>query len=192
MNAAKGKLLNEFLSQVPFYGWSEDALTEAAKNLNLEPFQEDVLFPKSLAGLASFYAEQLNEAMEKAFETNKPSRIRDKITALVIFRLEAMQMHKEAMRRLNQYYALHPKMAANNAWKAVDKMWQLAGDEAADINYYTKRTLLFGVYSATLLYWMNDDSEQFLQTRAFLDRRISNIMGISKVKAKLASLVPNL
>ena len=33
--------------------------------------------------------------------------------------------------------------------------------------------------------WMDDDSEGFADTRAFLDRRIDDVMKIEKLKARL-------
>ena len=36
----------------------------------------------------------------------------------------------------------------------VDDVWAAAGDTSADANWYTKRALLAGVYSATELYML--------------------------------------
>src|SRR3546814_10685041 len=57
-------------------------------------------------------------------------------------------------------------------YRTVDAIWYAAGDRATDYNFYTKRALLAGVYSSTLLFWLNDKSENFAATWAFLDRRI--------------------
>ena len=54
-----------------------------------------------------------------------------------------------------------------------------------DFNFYTKRALLSGVYSATVLYWLNDNSEDFEKTWQFLDRRIDDVMQIEKFKAQM-------
>jgi ubiquinone biosynthesis protein COQ9 len=60
----------------------------------------------------------------------------------------------------------------------VDAIWHAAGDTSTDYNFYTKRMLLAGVYSATLLFWLNDESEDFAATWAFLDRRIGEVVRI--------------
>ena len=66
-------------------------------------------------------------------------------------------------------------------------MWRLAGDTATDYNHYTKRAMLAGIYAATIAVFLNDESEGQVETRAFLARRIENIMQFEKAKAKLAA-----
>ena len=46
---------------------------------------------------------------------------------------------------------------------------------------YTKRALLAGVYSATVVFWLNDSSEDFSRTWRFLERRIDDTMRIPKI-----------
>ncbi len=55
-------------------------------------------------------------------------------------------------------------------------MWRLAGDTATDYNHYSKRAILTGVYGSTMTVFLNDESEDFSETRAFLARRIDNVM----------------
>ena len=66
-------------------------------------------------------------------------------------------------------------------------MWRAAGDQSVDYNHYTKRAILGSVYTATLLVFVNDDSEDWAETRAFLARRIENIMQFEKAKARWTS-----
>ena len=70
-------------------------------------------------------------------------------------------------------------------------MWRAAGDTAADFNFYTKRLLLSGVYTATLMFWINDESDDCEATWAFLDRRIGNVMEIEKAKARAKRWLPD-
>ena len=49
----------------------------------------------------------------------------------------------------------------------------------------TKRATLSGVYSATVLFWLGDDSPDNAATWAFLDRRIEDVMRFEKTKAAL-------
>ena len=74
----------------------------------------------------------------------------------------------------------------------VSDMWYAAGDQATDFNYYSKRFLLAGVYTSTLLFWLKDDSADFTETRSFLYRRIDNVMKIPLVKKKVKSTLQNL
>ncbi|MEL7219122.1 MAG: COQ9 family protein, partial [Pseudomonadota bacterium] len=93
----------------------------------------------------------------------------------------------EAVRRAMAIMAM-PQHAARSlqiGWRSADLMWRLAGDTATDYNHYTKRTILAGIYSATLAVFVNDDSEGKAKTYEFLDRRIDGVMKFEKVKAKL-------
>ena len=56
---------------------------------------------------------------------------------------------------------------------------------STDFSYYTKRGLLTAIYSATLLYWLSDNSKDSEDTWSFLERRIEDVMKIPKVKAGL-------
>ena len=40
----------------------------------------------------------------------------------------------------------------------VDEIWHAVGDEASDIDWYVKRTILGGIYSSTEVYMLTDSS----------------------------------
>ncbi|MBP6736337.1 MAG: COQ9 family protein, partial [Rhodobacteraceae bacterium] len=48
---------------------------------------------------------------------------------------------------------------------------------------YTKRATLSGVYAATVLFWLGDESTGHQATWDFLDRRIEQVMQFEKLKA---------
>jgi ubiquinone biosynthesis protein COQ9 len=62
-------------------------------------------------------------------------------------------------------------------------MWRIAGDRATDFNHYSKRAILMGVYGSTSLVYLDDTSEDLADTRAFLNRRIDDVMQFEKLKA---------
>ena len=114
-------------------------------------------------------------------------KIREKIRDLVLYRLDAVAGQEEAMRRALAIGSMPQNVVASmrGAWRSADLMWRLAGDTATDYNHYTKRTILASLYSATLLVWLDDESDDKAETRAFLDRRIENVMQFEKTKAQL-------
>ena len=57
------------------------------------------------------------------------------------------------------------------------------GDTSDDLNWYSKRAILSGVYGSTVLYWLGDASEGHAATWAFLDRRIEDVMRFEKFKS---------
>ncbi len=114
-------------------------------------------------------------------------RIRDRIIHAIRVRLEIVGAEKEAVRRGTTLFALpvHVGDAARALWETADAIWTVLGDTSEDHNWYTKRMTLSGVYSATVLYWLGDHSEDHVATWAFLDRRIDNVMQIEKLKAQV-------
>ena len=115
-------------------------------------------------------------------------RIKDRVATAVMVRLRLLEKNKDAVKK-SVSYAKHPTratLALKGVYNTVNAIWYAAGDTATDFNFYTKRTLLGGVYSATLLYWLDDDSEDSIKTRAYLSRRLDQVMQIPKLKAKLS------
>ncbi len=120
-----------------------------------------------------------------AAEDLSAMRFRDRIAHAVRLRLEAVD--KDLVRKGMSLFAL-PQNAAEGSralWGTADEIWTVLGDTSRDVNWYTKRASLSAVYSATVLYWLGDDSEDNARTWDFLDRRIDNVMQFEKTKAKL-------
>lgn len=186
-DTAKTELLQAALAHVPFEGWSETAFREAIRDSGMEPSVARAVCPRGAVDLAIEFHRQGDAAMlERLAETDlSEMRFRDKIAAAVRMRLEVIE-DKEAVRRGATLFAL-PVYAADGAklvWNTCDKIWTALGDTSNDVNWYTKRATLSGVYSATVLYWLGDDSPDHMATWAFLDRRIDDVMQIEKLKAK--------
>src|SRR3546814_12177150 len=97
---------------------------------------------------------------------------------LVETRIDLLAAHRESLRRALALLALPPHVpfAVKLGWRAADHMWRLAGDTATDYNHYSKRAILGAVYGSTMAVFLNDASEDFADTRAFLARRIDQVM----------------
>jgi ubiquinone biosynthesis protein COQ9 len=119
-------------------------------------------------------------------ETLAAMSIRKKIAALVEARLDLLAPDREALRRAYAVLALpaNALRAAKLGWRAADAMWRAAGDVATDFNHYSKRMTLSAVYASTLLVFIDDDSEDHADSRAFLARRVEDVMRFEKVKAQ--------
>ena len=113
-------------------------------------------------------------------------KIRERITTAVKTRLASLRPHKEAARRAAAFLTLplHAALGAKLLYRTVDAMWRAAGDTSTDFNFYTKRAILAGVYSSTLMRWFNDASEDEAATDEFLAARIENVMQFEKFKAR--------
>ena len=171
-----------------FDGWSEAALASAAAELGVPADRARLAFPGGKVAMIDAWFDSVDLAMLAAFPPDRIAamKIRERISALVMFRLELIRPSREALRRALAILAAPPNAvaAARLAWRSADRIWRLAGDTATDYNHYTKRAILIGVYGSTTLIFLDDDSDDLAQTRTFLDRRIEGVMRFEKAKAR--------
>lgn len=180
-------LIEVVMMHAAFDGWNEATLARAGRDLGLEDGFVRLVFPGGVPDALSHMTERANRLMreEAARRGVQDMRIRDRIRTLVAIRLEQAVPYREAVRGALAHLALphNAALSARLLWRAADAIWRAAGDRATDYNHYTKRLILSGVYSATLVVWTGDRSEGFGDTLAFLDRRIDNVMQFEKLKA---------
>ena len=171
-----------------FDGWSDAALVMAASELGVPPERARLAFKGGAVEMIDAWFGSIDLAMAAAFPPERiaATRIRDRIRELLLFRLEMVRPHREALRRAMAILAMpqNAALGARLAWRAADHIWRIAGDTATDLNHYTKRMTLIGVYGSTSLVLIDDDREDMAATRAFLDRRIEDVMRIEKAKAR--------
>lgn len=172
-----------------FDGWSEEAVAGAAAEIGADPAVAAYAFRGGAMEMIAAWIAHVDARMEEAFlpEVLAVMPIRERIRALVLFRLDCVKSMEEALRRALAIMAMprNVPQALRLGWHSADVMWRLAGDTATDYNHYTKRTILAGVYAAVLTVFVDDTSEGKSETRAFLDRRIEGIIRFDKAKAKL-------
>jgi ubiquinone biosynthesis protein COQ9 len=171
-----------------FDGWGPRALADAAATLGVPVESARLAFEGGEAGMIDAWFESVDLEMARRLpvETLAAMKIRERIRALVLARLDILRPQREAVRRALARLALPGNLvrAARIGWRSADAMWRQAGDTAVDFNHYTKRTTLGAIYASTLMVWLNDQSEGEADTAAFLDRRIEDVMRFEKAKAK--------
>jgi ubiquinone biosynthesis protein COQ9 len=171
-----------------FDGWTRAAVDSAAAQLGIDPVQARLAMPKGQAAMIHVYIQEVDRALEAWFTPKRMAKmkIREKIRALIWHRLEIMGPGREAMRRALAILAMPQNLplGLRISWRTADLMWRIAGDTSTDLNHYTKRLTLGAVYGSTLLVWLDDQSEGWSETAAFLDRRIDDVMRFEKFKAE--------
>ena len=170
-----------------FDGWTRAAVDTAAAQLGVDPVQARLAMPKTQAGMIDIYIQEVDRALEAWFTPKRleSMKVREKIRALIWHRLETMGPSREAVRRALAILAMPQNLplALRISWRSADLMWRIAGDTSTDFNHYTKRMTLGAVYGSTLLAWLDDQSDGWADTAAFLDRRIDDVMRFEKFKA---------
>jgi len=182
----KDALLDAILPHVTFDGWSEASFKMAISEAGIDPAVAHATCPRGAVDLAVAYHKRGDALMLERFAATDFSqmRYRDRIAALVRLRIEVVE-DREVVRKASVLFAL-PKYATDGArliWETSDAIWNALGDTSDDINWYSKRVTLSGVYGSCVLFWLGDESEGNADTWAFLDRRIENVMQFEKLKA---------
>ncbi|MBL0925575.1 MAG: COQ9 family protein [Sphingomonadaceae bacterium] len=171
-----------------FDGWSIAAVHLAADDAAIDRDVAALAFKGGAMAMIDAWIESIDLELADRLppEQLNAMTIRQRITSLLSTRLDIMAPDRESLRRAMTIMAMPQNLsrAAKIGWRSADRMWRLAGDTASDFNHYTKRMILSGVYASLLSVFVNDDSENFADSRAFLDRRIDNVMQFEKVKAQ--------
>ncbi|HVU21392.1 MAG TPA: COQ9 family protein [Rhizomicrobium sp.] len=186
---AKSAVLDAALKRAPGEGFSEGMLAAAGKDAGVAAELVTHLFPQGPASLVELFSEKSDAAMERALAEKDLAvmKIRERISAAVLARIDAIRPHKEAGRRAAAFLLMpaHAPLGMKLLYATVDALWRAAGDTSTDFNFYTKRAILAGVYSSTLMRWFNDSSEDESPTHEFLAARIENVMQFEKFKTEM-------
>lgn len=184
----RDKVLYEALPHVVFDGWSAKTLALAVNDSGVDAGLAALAFPRGAVDLALAFHYDGDRKLADAMAAMDTSNMRysEKIANGIRLRLELVEGHREEVRRGSALFALpsHAGDGAKAIWHTADTIWNALGDTSRDVNWYTKRATLSAVYSASVLYWLGDESGGE-ETDAFIDRRISNVMQFEKFKTTM-------
>ncbi|KAI9331948.1 COQ9-domain-containing protein [Obelidium mucronatum] len=187
-------LLAAALDHVPQHGFTTAALRAAAAARGLSPMAAGVA-ARGGAELAEHFVAAATRALPAAVAAAHPDwaalRVPQKIRAAVLLRLD---MLKPLVRHWPDALALmaHPQnapYALKNLAQLVDEIWYITGDRSTDMNWYSKRALLAGVYTSTELFMTQDKSPDFVETAKFLDRRLQDVGFIGRTSDSVSKMV---
>ncbi|WP_293880524.1 COQ9 family protein [Sphingomonas sp.] len=177
-----------------FDGWTPVALDLAAQATGIDPAIASLAFSGGAIEMIDGWFAHIDRAMLAAVPPQQMAtmKIRQKIAALIEARIDLIAPDIEALRRALAILTLPQNLphTVKLSWRAADAIWRAAGDTATDFNHYSKRTLLAGIYTATIMAMLDDQSEGLAETRAFLGRRIDGVMRFEKFKGKFTHSAP--
>lgn len=144
------------------------SLSSAMLSIGLDKGQEYVLFPQ---GIISALESLTNNSLQN-IALEGCAGVTHKISLLLLSKVTAYP----------SYFAYELLKLCNMklAWEASSFIWYLAGDRSCDINYYTKRSLLVGVYRSALKFYVQDLSEDKLKLQAIIDKKLRDVVSIGK------------
>jgi len=183
------KLAPALAHAAAFDGWSAQGLANAADELGIDPDIAAYAFKGGAIDMIAAWIANVDAKMARELPRERLAemKVRDRIRSLVLCRLDAIAGLEESLRRALAVMAMpqNAPRALKLGWQSADLMWRLAGDTATDYNHYSKRTILAGIYAATLSVFASDESDGKADTKAFLERRIDGVMRFEKAKAQL-------
>lgn len=191
-HALKDRILEAALLHAAFDGWSRRTLHNAAHDAGVDAATVRRLFPRGGDSLLAWLDDWADRRMLASVDGVDLERmpVRRRIALLVRARLDPLSAHREAVRRAVAARALPGNLAGTgrSVWRTVDLMWQaagLGGAPAEGFAYYSRRAMLAGVLTSTLLYWLGDQSEESTASWAFLDRRIEDVMRVGRTRSTI-------
>lgn len=189
-------IVQHMLGFVSSYGWSHDALKRAVVQAGFQEQDAWRAFEGDLDKVLQHFIHMIDRQMlEKLQLIDLASmRVRERIATALMIRLDVLEPYRIALPKVLLYRAhpLRTSQTFQSLFSTVSEIWYAAGDQATDFNYYSKRLLLSGVYTSTFFFWLRDSSTDFAETRAFLNRRIDDVMKLpfwtQKIKETAQSL----
>lgn len=193
-------LIKAMLTHVPFDGWTWKAMEQGAIDIGFEKKKTSSLrikifkdlFKNGPIDFIDIFSKIIDLEVKKNYDTiePKPERVPEKIKKLIMIRLNLCQKYKEVVRASISITSIpvNAKISLNILYRTCNSMWRIVGDKSTDFSFYTRRISLAAVYTSTLLFWLNDTSNNNVETEFFLDRRLKDVSKISNLKKPLSNV----
>jgi ubiquinone biosynthesis protein COQ9 len=190
-DAERERLIAAILPDVPFDGWTARALRHAARRVDIPAAEAVALFPRGAPDMIAAFSHWADKQMLLRLETAlvEPVSLSRRVALALRLRLEVLLPWREAVRRGLSVLAMpqNAPLAMRLLYDTVDAVWHGVGDHPTDFSFYTKRASLAGVQAAATLYWLDDRSPGFVDTQAFIDRRLADLHRLTGLRERLAA-----
>ncbi|KFV40044.1 hypothetical protein N341_08699, partial [Tyto alba] len=191
------RILTAALEFVPEHGWTAEAIAEGAKTLGLSVAAAG-MFHSDGSELVLHFVSQCNTKLSELLEQEqkllqlgkaekKPTDqfLRDAVEARLRMLIPYIEKWPQALSILLLPHNIPSSL--NLLTSMIDDIWQYAGDQSTDFNWYTRRAVLTGIYNTTELVMMQDSSPDFEDTWRFLENRVADAMNMSETANQVQS-----
>ncbi|WP_253299830.1 COQ9 family protein [Wolbachia endosymbiont of Chironomus riparius] len=190
-------IIDSLIRVIPFEGVSDKTLLKVCKDLNLA--NSFCKFQNGIYSALEYIAEDFNNLMKIELQSCnlEDYKIRERIKLAIKINLKnyaKLPNYREFLKNILSF-SIFPRniyFSSKILYRTINTIWYGIYDESTDINYYTKRLILSGLYSSTVLFFINDYSDNFTNTLSFLDRRIENIIKFQKFKSYFKEIIFNI
>lgn len=194
----RDRLVVAMLPDVPFDGWSQHALRLAAERIGIPVAEAGALFPRGAVDMVAAFSRWADRQMLDRLEAAPPEplSLSRRIARALRIRFEVLLSAREAVRRGMTVLAMpqNAPLGLRLLYETVDGIWYAVGDNSTDFSFYTKRASLAAIYSAAMLFWLDDRSPGCIETDAFVERRLADLHRLTELRERFeaaAERLPN-
>ena len=188
----KQKILEITKQIVRKNGWSSDLLNKL-KNKKINSSELIYFFPNGYKDILNFSLEEINSNLKiKVKKINIINfSLSKRIKKIITIRLEILNQDKIFYKKTFNHLLLpqNTKIMKKNLYNSVDQMWYLAGDNATNFSFYTKRFTLAIIYINALFILFN---KNISEAELNIDNNLKKISKIPKIKERFSFLKENL
>ncbi|XP_026316735.1 uncharacterized protein LOC113227874 isoform X2 [Hyposmocoma kahamanoa] len=177
----KDRILEKALEFVPTNGWTVEALRAGAEAVGY-PGITHGLFPNGGADLVHYFNVKCNQNLVDQMKTWTVEDLKgDKVPVkfvenAIVSRLLMIDPYKSTWAKAMAIQAL-PNNVPNclaTLLSLVDDICYLSGDRSVDFNWYVRRVGVAGIYKASELFYLTDNSQNCNATKKFVQSRIKD------------------
>ncbi|NXK10574.1 COQ9 protein, partial [Herpetotheres cachinnans] len=191
------RILTAALEFVPEHGWTAEAIAEGAKTLGLSAAAAGMFHSDGSELILHFVSQcntkltELLEQEQKLVQLGKAEKkptdqfLRDAVEARLRMLIPYIEKWPQALSVLLLPHNIPSSL--NLLTSMIDDIWQYAGDQSTDFNWYTRRAVLTGIYNTTELVMMQDSSPDFEETWRFLENRVADAMNMGNAAHQVQS-----
>jgi rpsU-divergently transcribed protein len=191
----KQKIIYEVLKSLSKSSDFELSIDEVAKKLKFDrQTNRKVLldiFPEGLDSLIYELSLLVNQEMkdEKKPRNFKNFKFNEKIKYFIFRRIKILNILFD--KRILLSLILNqkaPLKLSKMLFGVSDEIMFLSGDKSTDFNYYSKRLILMKIYTLSFLFNLKDKSENFRDTKIFIDKQINSVLMFGRIKSKIRDI----
>ncbi|SNB78253.1 ubiquinone biosynthesis protein COQ9 [Arboricoccus pini] len=184
--ADKDAVLEAAFTNAAFDGWSLKTLERSTQEAGLDKMHATRLFPRGTHDLLDWIDDWADRRMLEAVPETTLLRvgIRRRVELLIDARLDVLGPHQEGLRRalLTRGLPHNALGSLRSLWRTADRIWDAVGvdEDQRSLSHYSRRATLAALLVSIMLYWFEDHSPQHVETRAFVRRRLDDVLRLGK------------
>jgi len=194
----ESEILSASLPHIPTHGFTSKTLSLGCADSGSIPVTTN-LFPSGAFALVQYHlytqrillAQTLKSLRSSEDENAKPMGIGATVKALTWARLLAnaniIHRYQEALALMALPSNIRPSLAELHLLS--DEIWFQSNDRSVDTSWYTKRASLSTIYASTEVFMTTDKSQDFKETREFMDRRFEGVQSVGMAVGSIGQWV---